>query len=209
AGVLDITTGLEGHWTFDVDATDAGGNLRHGTLQNGVAINTTPSSNIIGGGKLRLDGTNDFVSLSAHASDFDNFTEGTISAWIRSTGGTQMILSASNISDEDSDVSFRLDSSGHLEYDVFEDESSLLEVETTAVINDGTWHHVAVVIHAGDNTLYIDGLAAPIVYNQGNASTSRFFDDMPNLDSMSIGRNENDEGGRWFFSGFIRRCSCV
>ncbi len=71
------------------------------------------------------------------------------------------------------------------------------------MINDGTWHHVAVVIHAGGNTLYIDGLAAPVVYNQGNASTSRFFDDVPNLDSMSIGRNENDEGGRWFFSGFI------
>ena len=83
AGVLDVTTGLQGHWTFDADATDSSGNSYDGTLTNGAAVDTTDATDIVGVAKLSLDGTNDNVDLSAHVSNFSSLTEGTISAWIK------------------------------------------------------------------------------------------------------------------------------
>ncbi|MYA44301.1 MAG: hypothetical protein F4Z31_21435, partial [Gemmatimonadetes bacterium] len=61
------------HWPLDNDANDAGGNY-HGTLQpsgNGAPVFVQHSAGEgVGSHALRLDGSNDFVALGAHASNF-------------------------------------------------------------------------------------------------------------------------------------------
>ena len=150
-----------------------------------------------------LDGTDDHVNLDAHVASFSGLTEGTISSWVRTTGGTGVIFSISDTADIDSDATLRIDSAGHLEFDVFENNTGILEVETIATINDGQWHHVAVTVNASGNTLYIDGLAAAVTYNTGNASTSAFLANVSNTDAMNIGQNENSGGGRFHFNGML------
>ncbi len=202
-GVLDVTTGLQGHWTFNTNAADASGNAYNGTLTNGAAIDTADTTDMIGAGKVSLDGVNDYVDIAAHVANFSGLSRGTISAWVRTTGGTQSIFSASDTTDSNSDVTFRLDSSGHLEFDVFNNNTALLEVESIVTLNDNAWHHVAVTVNTAGNMLYIDGLATSVTYLTGNATTNRFFDDVSNLDSMSIGRAEDNGGGKWYFSGLL------
>ena len=201
-GLLDITTGLDAHYSFDLFPTDSSGNAYDGTLTNGAVVDTTPATNQIGSGKLSLDGVNDYVNLDAHLSNFDSLTTGTISAWVKTTGGSQWIFSASDSGDSNSDISLRLDSSGHLQLDVWEG-GAVLAVETTATVNDGNWHHVAATVGPGGNALYIDGVQASVNYLTGNSSSTAFFDDVTNLDSMSIGRYLNDSGSQFHFDGLI------
>jgi hypothetical protein len=79
-GLLDVTTGLTGHWKFDANANDFSGNSYNGTLTNGAAIDTTAATNRVGPGKLFLDGTNDFVDLTAHRANFTGLSQGTVAA---------------------------------------------------------------------------------------------------------------------------------
>jgi len=202
-GVLaDTTTGLLGHWSFDIDAHDSSGNLNDGTLTSGASVDTSAATNQVGSGKLSLDGSNDYVNLDAHVSNFQGLTEGTISAWVKTTGGSQWIFSASDSGDNFSDISLRLDSSGHLEFDVYND-GAILAVESTASINDGLWHHVAVTVDTSGNALFIDGVQAAVNYNTGSASSNVFFDDVTNLDSMGIGRLLYSGGSSFHFNGQI------
>ena len=60
---IDITSGLQTHLTFDVDASDSSGNNYDGVLTNGAAIDGTNVTDQIGDAKLSLDGTDDRVSL--------------------------------------------------------------------------------------------------------------------------------------------------
>ncbi|MDR4471017.1 MAG: DUF4347 domain-containing protein, partial [Nitrospira sp.] len=158
-GVLDISTGLLGQWTFDANATDSSGNSNDGTLTNGASIDTTTSTNIVGTGKLSLDGVNDYVDLTAHLTDFSGLTQGTISAWVKTTSTSGVIFSSNDIADTSSGTVLWINS-GKLGFAVYENNTALLDVTTTASINDGNWHLVTVTNGTSGNTLYIDGVQA-------------------------------------------------
>ncbi len=197
-----------GHWTFDADATDSSGNNYDGTLTNGAIIDTTDTTDQVGGAKLSLDGTNDYVDLSSHVSNFSSLNEGTISGWINTTGTYETIFSISSTADANSYATLFVGASGYLTFEVYENGSPILAVYNGNgdTINDGTWHHVSISMSATGNSLYIDGqLIAPgdLIYDTGSASTSAFFNDVSGLDAMAVGRNENSSGGRWYTSGLI------
>ena len=199
----DTSTGLTGLWNFDANANDSSGNSYNGTLTNGASVDTTDLTDKVGAGKLSLDGSNDYVDLSSHVSNFSSLTEGTISAWIKTTDTDGAIFSISDNDEDDRDATLRIDSSGNLEYRVYVNDSAELVVSSTATINDGAWHHVAVAVNSSGNTLYIDGEVADVTYSTGSASTNRFFDDVSGLNDMRIGRNQNDSGSRWHFGGLL------
>ncbi|GJL61425.1 MAG: hypothetical protein NPIRA04_00790 [Nitrospirales bacterium] len=199
----DTTTGLTGHWTFDANANDSSGNSYNGTLTNGASVDTTDLTDKVGAGKLSLDGSNDYVNLSSHVSNFSGLTEGTISAWVKTTDTNEVIFSISNNNEDDDAVALRIDSSGNLEYRAYVNEAAELLVSSNAAINDGAWHHVAVAVNSSGNTLYIDGQKADVTYGTGSASTDRFFDDVSGLNDMRIGRNQSNDGSRWHFGGLI------
>jgi uncharacterized delta-60 repeat protein len=203
SGVLDITTGLLGHWKFDANANDSSGNNYNGTLINGVLIDTTAGTNKEGTGKLSLDGINDYVDLSAYRTNFTSLTQGTIAAWIKTSTVSGQIFVLSDIADVDSTIGLRVASSGVLVYDVWENSGNLLNARSTTTVNDGNWHHVAATIDSTGNKLYIDGVQSAVTYTAGNATSNTFFSVVSGIDTMSIGHDQNSSGGRFHFNGLI------
>ncbi|MBL8382472.1 MAG: DUF2341 domain-containing protein, partial [Burkholderiales bacterium] len=202
-GLLDITSGLRAHWTFDANANDLGGSVYNGTLTNGAAISTSTATNKIGAGKLSLDGSNDYVDLGAHDAAFASLTTGTLAAWIRTSATSGVIVEVSDIADSVSAAALWVHTNGKLAFTVYENGVGQLDVLSTVSVNDGNWHHVAVTVDSGGNKLYIDGALASVTYNIGSASTNRFFDDVTGVDVMHIGRDQNNAGGRYYFNGLI------
>ena len=202
-GLLDISTGLLGHWTFDTNANDSSGNSYNGTLTNGAVIDTTDATDKVGVAKLSLDGTNDYVDLTAHKGNFEFLTQGSVAMWIKTTDTSAELFSLSDTADSDSTASLWITASGKLGFDVWQNNSNLLQVNSVASVNDGLWHHVAVTVNASGNTLYIDGVQASVNYVVGNATSTTFFDDVTGIDVMQIGRNSNSGGARLHYTGLI------
>ena len=74
------------------------------------------------------------------------------------------------------------------------------------IITDANWHHVAVVVSTFGNVIYLDGVAVAIgdlTYTTGSASTQAFFDDVEDLDSVSLGRNVDSAGAEWHYDGLM------
>ncbi len=189
AGVLDITTGLVGHWTFDAGATDSSGNSYDGTLTGDASIDTTDATDIVGEGKLALDGTGDYVNLDTHISGFSGLTEGTISAWVKMTDtGESTIFGLSDKDEATELIKFGIEG-GQLKWLNLNPAFDDVIVYSTATVNDGAWHHVAVTVNSSGNTLYIDGAVASVSYSSGSSSTTAFFDDITNIDALDIGRS--------------------
>ncbi|MCU7869878.1 MAG: tandem-95 repeat protein [Candidatus Thiodiazotropha sp. (ex Lucinoma borealis)] len=205
---LDITTGLQGHWTFDADATDASGNNYDGTLTNGAAIDTTDATDRVGEGKLSLDGNNDYVDLSSYTGNFSNYTQGTIATWVNTSSNfTDALFSINDTSTDFSRVALGIDN-GELFF-LVEDGAYLLDVQTSISINDGTWHHVAVTVDGSGNRLYIDGeevAGADLTYFAGSSSSTAFMDDVhdgTDLNAMYVGITERSSGFYGQFGGLL------
>ena len=210
AGVLDITTGLQGHWTFDADATDSSGNNYNGILMNGASVDTSNSTDIIGEGKLSLDGSNDYVDLSSHASGVGGFTEGTIAAWIKTPllSEIRTIFGVSDTSTFNSSrATFSVNHFGEVFFLVQDNGTPLLDVGLNYAIDDNQWHHVVITVDSSGNALYVDGVKVPagnLIYYTGSASTTAFFDDVHDggdLNSMRIGADEINSGFTRMFEG--------
>ena len=203
----DITSNLILHHPFDSDASDSSGKNHHGMLTNGASIDTNAGTNKIGGGKLSLDGNNDYVDLSAHAGSFQNVSEGTIAAWVYAdTDATGVIFEASDSGDETSRIVLIRDGSA-LVFAIHDEPIDYIEVETsTNLVPLQTWTHVAITVDSSGNKFYVNGaqVVSKLTYFEGSPSTSRFFDDVSNLDFVAWGVNK--ENGSQFntrFDGFI------
>jgi trimeric autotransporter adhesin len=201
-GRLDITTGLIGRWRFDANANDFSGNGYNGTLANGALIDTTAGTNRIGIGKLSLDGANDKVDLSASLSNFSALTQGTISAWIKTSDTLGVIYEATNTGSSNSYAVLGVNG-GKLNFQVRQGGTDSLNVTTTASVNDNNWHHVAVTVGPSGNTLYIDGVAQAVTYGTGNAATQKFYGDVSGLNVMEIGVNQTSGGTFAAYAGLM------
>ena len=184
----------EGHWAFDADASDSSGNSYDGTLTNQAAIDTTSATDIVGGGKLSLDGTDDTVDLSAHVGAFSGLTQGTISGWVNTTDASASSQTVFGVSDTSSgsDYAFFGVRNGQIHFEIASTTSGVIYsvASTASVLNDGAWHHIAMTVDAAGNTLYVDGVAVPtgdLSYIVGSATNTEFFADIPALDAMNIG----------------------
>jgi hypothetical protein len=157
----------------------------------------------VGVAKLSLDGTGDYVDLDIHAASFASLTDGTISAWIKLTDPTEStIFSLSDSGDTLSLVKFGVQS-GQLKWLNLNDAANDVIAYSTQAVNDGLWHHVALTVSGGGNTLYIDGTEASVSYTTGNATTAAFFDDINDVDSLSIGRSVRAGTTEIEFDGLI------
>ena len=186
-----------GHWTFDVDGSDASGNNYHGTLINQAAIDPTDATDIVGVAKLTLDGDEDSLDLSAHVSNFSGLTEGTISGWVNTSaasGGSQTILSVSD-SSSGSDYAFFGMRDGQVRFEIGNTSGgTLYSLESTSeVLNDGSWHHIAFSVDGTGNRIYVDGnlvASGDLNYLVGSTTNTEFLADIPGLDAMHIGVRE-------------------
>lgn len=206
---LDITSGLVLNNTFDTDGSDSSGNNYDGTLTNGASIDTSASTSQVGG-KVSLDGDNDYVDLSSHAASFDSLSEGTLSAWIYtgdSIAGYDVIFEASDSGDWDSRLALIYDAFDQsLIFYINDNSATHLHFETTAgSITEGAWTHVAVTVDGSGNKAFINGVQQTgLTYFSGSASTRRFFSNVQQIDFVGWGvdkYNTSTFGGH--FDGFI------
>ena len=189
------------YWSFDGDATDGSGNGRDGTLEGGAFDSDVPAP--IGAGmSLVLDATHqEYVGLDALVGDFALLSEGSISAWFKTSGPLGAIFAASQTADASSELRLLYESDA-VAFDAREEFGADFAegaLTSAAGLGDGTWHHVVVTVDSESNaSLYVDGALVAV-------TREPFFSSVQELDSMSIGRNVDvdNPGGQWFFNGSL------
>ncbi len=178
-----------GHWRFDggngATAYDESDNNNDGTITIGATgTQTTVASAWANGatgkfGKcMSFDGTDDYVNCGNGSSlNFAEGNEWTVSSWIKTSanytganGGKKPVLKGTggaiagyavaigqlNSAGYDNKVGFVIDKSPGNNY--------VASTNSLPLVNDGNWHHVAIVFDAKNNvkvggTIYFDGVS--------------------------------------------------
>lgn len=165
---------------------------------------------------ISFDGIDDYVDLSAHIPAFQSLTTGTISLWFRSRTGNspgQSLLRFGALAQiyDGLEIWNGPISSG------INDETLTLFVSrngTTELgarvrlgeqyLNDREWHHIAVVVGAGFNRIYLDGIDQPLSYDAGNANTGgTFLATGLAPDRFMLGRRTATGFGEGYLNGFL------
>jgi len=174
------------HWAFDesegTTAEDsAAGN--DGFVIGGASW--SPAAGMIDGA-VELDGVDDFVSISAVLDPADG--PFSVTAWVKGGGPGQVIVAQQVTSDW-----LSLGAEGKLMTDIkFQGRSGGTLLSET-VINDGHWHHVALVWDGLHRILFVDGSTAAEDMPTALASSDR---------GLYIGVG-SDFSANSFFSGLI------
>jgi hypothetical protein len=142
--------GLLAYWPFDSGfSSETGGH--HGTAMNGASITTAPAETKLGGGALKLDGVDDYVSFGdiSLAGDF------TVSVWffpqnidVASASGCVVLGDGDNadwLRVQSSDIQAKWDNSTT----VFDPSPDFV---------NGSWQHFVLVRSAGVVTIYRNGV---------------------------------------------------
>ena len=123
---------LEAHWKLDGNADDASGNNRHGTLYGGPVWVTEDSIEVVS-----LDGVDDYVGITDYKGITGSASR-TCSAWIRTTQSTIGEFVTWGSLDTGGKWSVGINNS------VFSVRVQGGHIFGSTVINDGSWHHIAV-----------------------------------------------------------------
>ena len=178
---------LEAHWKFDEQygskAFDCSGNKHDGSIYG--------ASTVTGeyGNALSFNGSSNYVSVPDSPGLRFGSNDFTISAWIKhgSAGSTHRGIYSKGSGYNSDGIEFYIASdTGKLR--VLNNNTSR---NSTAIVSDNNWHHVAAVREGTSLKIYVDGVAE---------SFSGFFSgDLSSNSNAAIGcRN-----GYYFFSGII------
>lgn len=142
------TEGLVAHLAFASDATDASGEGNDGLLLGGATAN----------GELLL-GSNDTDALTLPGGTLNDVLSFTISAFVRIDdlhGGDHYLLSGANgLQDDEAAIWYRESTDEWiLGFDGDEDAAVV-----NPAVEDGGWHHIAVVRSTSIGVIYLNGLA--------------------------------------------------
>ncbi len=200
---LDITTGLVGRWTFDADASDATTPAYDGALNGNAAIDT--ATHPVGTGSLALDGADDYVDLTPWRNDIGSLTQGTLSAWVRTSDATntQAIFTISDETEQNSFSAFGIDQ-GSLFFDVANDGAIFIQATSSTPVADGNWHHIAITVDSSGNALYLDGIRLTdisYINNNGSASSTEFLSSVTAPTDLQIGAGAYQSSIVWDFAG--------
>ena len=150
-GIIDDS--VVGYWKLDDGtAIDYSGNGNHGVV-NGAVAGEGAFENTDGG--MVFDGENDSVQFGN--SVLSGLTAGTWSFWLATeyAGPEAHLVVQDEPGTNDGDARIILEG-GKVTLGV--SSPSLLSLESNAVVNTGTWHHVAVSWEAGLVAMYVDGV---------------------------------------------------
>ena len=188
ASAQDGDPNLMGWWTFDGDTLDSSGNGRDGTLMGDATLVDFG----LHGGALSLDGSGDYVNIDGYkgVGAVDEVQHPfTVANWFKTTGNAEMVTWGDNPGRQR--LSWRIDG-GRLRT-----EHGSGNLRGNTYVNDGEWHHGALVVNEGANLrvpntlIYVDGV---------EDTTFSGSDNTYNLGSdtdVSIGRRATSND-RWF-----------
>lgn len=163
----DVTSGLIGRWKFDGNAQDSSGTGKNGTVTGTPTYSATGVP--VGAQAINLSGTGQYVTLTGY-NGITGSAARTATAWVKTTAsGTIRPIIAWGTTATGSKWVVAIDATGH-----FRVEVSSGSITSTATINDGQWHHVAVTFandgtpNIGDAKLYVDSVldTSPTVVSQ-------------------------------------------
>jgi len=148
------TDSIVAYWPFNGNALDESGNNHNGAVYGPVLDKDRFSND---SSAFSFDGIDDYIEIGdTLLSADDSLQEYTLSAWIKTTGNSGVILSQYSYSSTlPSNRFLFMVRNGYIDY--FKGGNSLFSQNT---VNDGNWHHVAAVkSNTGLVTVYIDGVS--------------------------------------------------
>jgi len=158
-------------WTFDTElassatALDMSGNARHGVLQG-----DTQWVDGYEGGALQFDGNGDYVNINGYKGILavDGVQQAfTVANWFKTTGNGEMVTWG--INGTATRLTWRIDGGS------LRTEHNAGNLRGNTIVNDGEWHHGALVVTEGANLrvpatlLYVDGLPDSTFSGSDNA----------------------------------------
>ncbi len=171
----------------------------HGTLDYSSAVNGTPAIVAgISGNCLEFDGASDYLEFDDYNGIYYNMPR-TISTWIKTSATNRQVITGWGKRVSGKIWQLNIEPDGHLRQLVGGGYK-----QSSLVVNDGQWHHVAVVLPFGDPAtvadikIYIDGVCDTnsIASSEQEISTGI-------LGKMTIGMNYIDDTANNFFNGCI------
>ena len=168
--------------------SDASSSARTVTASGNAAASTTEKK--IGTHSIAFDGTGDYLTIPDH-TDFDFDGNYTIEFWFNVNHSTQCCM----YSHHASSVGHALFINGTVGKIYWQDNSNSISVHVGSGLNDGNWHHVAIVRNgSGSNNqkMYIDGTAEST--QTGSSATTQSSD-------VAFGQFIN--GSSNYFNGYL------
>jgi hypothetical protein len=194
-----MTRGLVGYWSFD-EATgttvyDASNYGNAGTLTNGPKWATGKV-----GGALQFDGVDDYVDCGSDASLNMLTSDWTAEAWFKTTQITRGTIFRKNRTDA-WDPSYYIEINvayeGDLEVRISDGtNTSIAGRNKDSNVNDGQWHHVAMVRTSTQLLVFLDGN----LWDSGDASAVGSVD---TNEVLVIGREKQGASLENEFDGLI------
>jgi hypothetical protein len=177
ANAQDITTGLIGHYQLE---DDAGTTVVDSAASNDASeVGTVDYGAGIIGQAITFDLTSEYVQLP-NSFNIPNSGSLTTTAWVRTTDAYGPVLALRNSGNTRPIWGMYIgnngatDNAGHFIPLMRHDgTNTFTEFTSTAAINDGTWHHVALVLDRANDqyVAYVDGTAYTVGYTS-NTGTS-------------------------------------
>lgn len=108
---------------------------------------------------IRFDGVDDYIALNDSLSGSNTLSTFTSEAWVRTsfTGGTSENWSIVDY-DRSEFFNFFIEGDGTVGFGTTANGSGTHDMFGTSQVNDGVWHHVAVVYDGTDKIIYVDGV---------------------------------------------------
>ncbi len=143
-----------GHWEMNGDASDSSLYANHGNVHGSPVWEPSQHS----GGSMIFDGIDDYIEIEGYKGITGRQSR-TVSAWIKTSSVSGVIVSWGNHSSKGNKWIVRIDDTGSLRAEV----SGGHIYGTTDLTVDDQWHHIAVVLDSDGSPdisevqLYVDG----------------------------------------------------
>ena len=126
-----------------------------GNAVEGVAVNFERQDGAAVGKSLRFDGDGDYVAIDGFYYQGTDYKELTVETWFKTTSEEDMIIASFDHGEYwRFEINGDYGSPGKLAFAI---DKPIYSFESTNKVNDGEWHHVAVVFDNGLLSMYIDG----------------------------------------------------
>lgn len=127
-----------------------------GNAVEDVVINFERTDGAQIGNSLKFDGAGDYVAIDNFYYEGSDYEEMTLETWFKTSNSDDQIIAAFDGSDY-----WRLEINGTSadagKIGVLISNSAQMKMQSTVRVDDGEWHHVAVVFDNGTLSMYLDG----------------------------------------------------
>ncbi|WP_315792822.1 LamG-like jellyroll fold domain-containing protein [Paenibacillus sp. BIC5C1] len=145
-----------------------------------------------------FNGTSDARDQTADIGRVANLKQGSVAVKFKtsSSAAAGTFLSASDTTNPSSNISFTINN-GTVYFENRNNGAYATKLSASGKYNDGKWHTAILTIGAGSSKIYVDG------EEKASTSSQAFFSNVTGLNGMWVGKNVDNGGSQWYFSGSI------